>query len=61
MRELERENKRVRESRTYRLGQALTQTRTLWSALNLPLRMARIAREKGVAVAAREPDGTQPR
>jgi len=61
VRELERENKRVRESRTYRLGQALTQTRGLWSALNLPLRMARIAREKGVAVAAREPDGTQPR
>ena len=59
--ELQRENKRVRDSRTYRLGQALTQTRGVWSALNLPLRVARIARDKGVAVAGHEPDGSQAR
>lgn len=61
VRELQREYKRVRESRTYRLGQALTQTRGLRSALNLPLRVARIAREKGAAGTGHEPDGSQAR
>jgi hypothetical protein len=57
----QRENQRVLASRTYRLGQALTHTRGLWSALNLPLRMARIALDKPVAVAGHEADGSQAR
>jgi hypothetical protein len=58
VRELTAENRRVRTSRTFRLGKALTETNDVWSALSLPMRMVRIAREKPPIVTEEAPDGS---
>jgi glycosyltransferase involved in cell wall biosynthesis len=58
VRDLAAENTRVRHSRTFRLGLALTETRGLLSALRLPMRVARIALEKPQAVPKQAPDGS---
>jgi hypothetical protein len=58
VRELAAENRRVRTSRSFRLGKALTETNDVWSALSLPMRMVRAAREKPPIAAEEAPDGS---